>query len=125
MKTGFPYTPQSTEFWNFAIHRIFVFAIDRILLSSQSTEFVMFAIDGIFIFRDRRFKRSNQAIAMSDRRIKRSTVSITLKIRHREFSRNSGIPEKKREKREKSHSNKPTKGHKRPFSSFFFTIPEA
>ena len=67
------------------------------------------AIDGILIFAidessDGIKRSTNQAIdESSDRRIKRSIVSITLKIRDREFSRNwnSGIPGKKRRKRKK------------------------
>jgi hypothetical protein len=81
-----------------------IFAIDGIFYVPDRRIFVMFAIDGIFIFRDRRIKRSNQAIAMSDRRIKLSKVSITLKIRDREFSRNwnTGIPEKEKKNKRKN-----------------------
>ena len=99
---------RSTECY-FAIVGISIFGE---FLSSWSTESCILVIDGILYrrdrrnsyFRDRRIKWSNQAIdESSDRRIKRSIVSITLKIRDREFSRNwnSGIPGKKRRKRKK------------------------
>lgn len=115
-RRNFFWSSRSTEFWNFAIDGIFVFAIDGILWSSRATEFLMFASDGIcyvrdrrnFYFRDRRIKRSNQAIVMSDGRIKWSIIPETLKFCDREFSRNwnSGIPEKKR-KKEGKKSNEP------------------
>ena len=110
---GFSNFSRSTECY-FAIVGISIFGE---FLSSWSTEsFILVidgicivAIDGILMFAidessDRIKRSTNQAIdESSDRRIKRSIVSITLKIRDREFSRNwnSGIPGKKRRKRKK------------------------
>ena len=120
---------RSTECY-FAIVGISIFGE---FLSSWSTESCILVIDGILYrrdrrnsyFRDRRIKWSNQAIdESSDRRIKRSIVSITLKIRDREFSRNwnSGIPGKKRRKKKNSHSNKPNTEHQGPVQGLVFLI---
>ena len=106
---------------NFYLRGIFVFVIDGILyprdrrnfVSSRSTEFL--------------FSRStNQAIdESSDRRIKRSIVSITLKIRDREFSRkwNSGIPGKKRRKKKIPIPTSPKRSTKDLFKALFFYTP--
>ena len=112
---------------NFCIRdrrNVVIFAIDGIFYVRDRRIFVMFAIDGIFIFRDQRIKRSNQAIAMSDRRIKRSKVSISLKIRDREFSPNwnSGIPEKEK-KREKIPFHQAHNGALKTFFKAFFSSP--
>ena len=146
MKKGFPYFPRPVSFAingnfctrdrrNFCMHdrrNFLIFAINGILefrdrrnfCIRDRRNFVIFAIDGIFIFCDRRIKRSNQAIAMSDRRIKRSKVSITLKIRDREFLQNwnSGIPGKRSENKKNPIPPSPQRGTKRPFSRPFFFI---
>ncbi len=124
---------------NFYLRGIFVFVIDGILyprdrrnfVSSRLMEFLFLrSTNQVIESSDRQIKRSmNQAIDESSKqRIKRSIVSITLKIRDREFSRNwnSGIPGKRSENKKKNPiPPSPQRGTKRPFSRpFFFTNPD-
>ena len=109
---------------NFYLRGIFVFVIDGIFYPRDRRNLYRRDRRNSY-FRDRRIKWSNQAIdESSDRRIKRSIVSITLKIRDQEFSRNwnSGIPGKKRRKKKNSHSNKPNTEHQGPVQGLVFLI---